>query len=135
MFGYTYFIKVGQKMVSNFLQMSSQFIDYFTKLSSTCLHTVTDSLSEKNDTKVEGSEKLYSFLESIIRRTKAAQNLVIRAKIILSLWLGHSVSEVARLLTIGRKTVRKWRDRWSKAIDRLREAEEEEQCTDKNCPH
>ena len=131
MFGYTYFIEIGQKMVSNFLQMGSQFIDYFTKFSSTCLHTGADSLSEKNDIKIEGSEKLYSFLESIIRRSKAAQGLVVRAKIILYLWLGHSVSEVAHLLTIGRKTVRKWRDRWYKSIDRLREAEEDDQCTDK----
>ena len=131
MFGYTYFIEIGQKMVSNFFQMSSQFTDYCAKLSSTCFLTGTDSLSEKNDIKIEGSEKLYSLLESIIRRTKAAQSLVVRAKIILYLWLGHNISEVAHLLTIGRKTVRKWRDRWYKSIDRLREAEEDDQCTDK----
>ena len=71
MFGYTYFIEVGQKMVSNFLQMSSQFIEL-----STCLHTVKDSPSEKNDTTIEGSERLYTLLEGIIRRTKAAQGLV-----------------------------------------------------------
>ena len=131
MFGYTYFIEIGQKMVSNFFQMSSQFTDYCAKLSSTCFLTGTDSLSEKNDIKIEGSEKLYSLLESIIRRTKAAQSLVVRAKIILYLWLGHNISEVAHLLTIGRKTVRKWRDRWYKSIGPLREAEEDDQCTDK----
>ena len=130
MFGYTYFIKVGQKMVSNFLQMSSQFIDSFSKLSR-YLHEVPYFPSEKKETIIEGSERLYTLLEGIIRRTKAAQALVVRAKIILHLLLVRNVSEVARLLKIGRKTVRKWRDRWCKALARLKEAEEDKQCTDK----
>ena len=52
-------------------------------------YRVKDSPSEKNDTPREGSERLYTLLEGIIRRTKAAQALVIRAKMILYLWLGQ----------------------------------------------
>ena len=112
---YSYFIKVGQQMISNVLEVSRQFIDSFTR-AALSLSPTTDSFLEKKDTIIDLSERHHSLLEGIVRRAKAAQSLVIRVKIILYLWLGYTVSEVARLLGIVRKTVRKWRERWNKGI-------------------
>ena len=117
-------------MISTVLEMSRQFIDSFTRASLN-LRPATDSVLEKKDTIIELSERQHSLLEGIVRRTKAAQGLVIRAKIILYLWLGYNVSETAHMLGIVRKTVRKWRERWNKEIDRLKEFEGDKQCTDK----
>ena len=117
-------------MISNVLEMGRQFIDSFTR-AALSLNPVTDSFLEKKDTIIELSERHHSLLESIVRRTKAAQSLVIRVKIILYLWLGYTVSEVARLLGIVRKTVRKWRERWNKEIARVKEVEADKQCSDK----
>jgi transposase len=127
---YTYFIKVGHQMISNVLQVSSQFINSLTQ-GALSLPPVTDSVLEKKETIIELSERHHSLLEGIVRRTKAAQSLVIRVKIILYLWLGYTVSEVARLLGIVRKTVRKWRERWNKEIARVKEVETDKQCSDK----
>ena len=132
MFGYiyTYSIKVGQQMINNALEMSREFIDFFQN-AALSLCPVTDSASKKKDTIMEFSERQYSILEGIARRTKAAQGLVIRVKIILYLWVGYNVSEVAIMLGIARKTVRKWRERWNKKITFLKEVEGDKQSSDK----
>ena len=60
-----------------------------------------------------------TFLNRLAARAKTEQRLALRAKILLALDQGHSVSAVARDLKIVRNTVKKWRDRWLAVQDRL----------------
>src|SRR5688572_26850395 len=52
-------------------------------------------------------------LERVIRRHTAGQQVVERARIVLSASDGPSNSEVARTMDVHIDTVRKWRRRWS----------------------
>ncbi len=73
------------------------------------------------------SEPEKTFLERLANRAKTQQRLALRAKILLALDQGHSVSAVARDLKIVRNTVKKWRDRWRDAQDRLTKAHQDDQ--------
>lgn len=61
-----------------------------------------------------------SFLNRLANRAKTPQRLALRAKILLSLDQGRSVSATARDLHVVRNTVKKWRHRWCQAQERLR---------------
>ncbi len=60
-----------------------------------------------------------TFLDRLAARAKTQQRLALRAKILLALDQGHSVSAVARDLKMVRNTVKKWRDRWLNAQEHL----------------
>lgn len=66
-----------------------------------------------------------TFLNRLAARAKTEQRLALRAKILLALDQGHSVSAVARDLKILRNTVKKWRDRWCAAHEPLSQAPDE----------
>ncbi len=68
-----------------------------------------------------------TFLERLANRTKTQQRLALRAKILLNLDQGLSVSAVARNLHIVRNTVKKWRDRWLNAQDRLTKTQQSDE--------
>ncbi len=68
-----------------------------------------------------------TFLDRLAARAKTEQRLALRAKILLALDQGHSVSAVARDLKIVRNTVKKWRDRWLNAQERLTKAQQDDQ--------
>ncbi len=68
-----------------------------------------------------------TFLDRLAARAKSEQRLALRAKILLALDQGHSVSAVARDLKIVRNTVKKWRDRWLAVQDRLTKAQQDDQ--------
>lgn len=67
-----------------------------------------------------------TFLERIAARAKAEQRLALRAKILLALDKGRSVSETARDLHIVRNTVKKWRHRWIAAQERLAKVQQDD---------
>ncbi len=73
------------------------------------------------------SEPEKTFLDRLAARAKTEQRLALRAKILLALDQGHSVSAVARDLKIVRNTVKKWRDRWLAAQDRLTKAQQDDE--------
>ena len=68
-----------------------------------------------------------TFLERLANRAKTQQRLALRAKILLALDQGHSVSAVARNLHSVRNTVKKWRDRWRAAQERLTKVQQDDQ--------
>ena len=68
-----------------------------------------------------------TFLNRLAARAKTEQRLALRAKILLALDQGYSVSAVARDLKIVRNTVKKWRDRWLAVQDRLTKAQQGDQ--------
>src|SRR4051812_570780 len=51
-------------------------------------------------------------LEAIVAKQTAPQRLVLRAKIVLAAWRGHSNAEIARDLGVSITTVRTWRRRF-----------------------
>lgn len=62
-------------------------------------------------------------LEAIVRRTTAAAGLVQRARTVLSLAAGASLTETARVVGVDRRIVRKWGRRYAR--DRLRGLKDE----------
>ncbi len=68
-----------------------------------------------------------TFLDRLAARAKTEQRLALRAKILLALDQGHSVSAVARDLHSVRNTVKKWRNRWLNAQERLTKAQQDDQ--------
>jgi transposase len=74
-------------------------------------------------TPIELSEPQQAVLEKIIRRQTSTQQLVRRAKIILSVGAGNNNQEIARSLDIHRETVVTWRRRWLEVIPQLTGAE------------
>ncbi len=73
------------------------------------------------------SEPEKTFLSRLAARAKTEQRLALRAKILLALDQGHSVSAVARDLKIVRNTVKKWRTRWRAAQERLTKVQQDDQ--------
>ncbi len=73
------------------------------------------------------SEPEKTFLNRLTARAKTEQRLALRAKILLALDQGHSVSAVARDLHSVRNTVKKWRDRWLNAQERLTKVQQDDQ--------
>lgn len=51
-------------------------------------------------------------LERLVRASSTAQNLALRARMILALASGLSITETAAQLRVWRKTVSQWRRRW-----------------------
>lgn len=82
-------------------------------------------MSEKK-TAVNLSQTQRSFLEKIVRRSKSPQRLVQRAQIILALDDGKSIRQVARQLSISKRTVQKWSNRWRASQIELLEIEQAE---------
>jgi putative transposase len=58
-------------------------------------------------------------LQKIVHRSTSAQRLVKRGHIILEAASGVSTSQIARHLQVDYETVRRWRDRWHTAQERL----------------
>lgn len=59
------------------------------------------------------------FLQKMVHRTTNAQRLVKRGHIILEAASGVSNSKIAQHLQVDYETVRRWRDRWHAAQERL----------------
>jgi transposase len=74
-------------------------------------------------TPIELTERQISILEQITRRQTAAQNLVRRATIILTLADGVNNQQGAECLNLNRETIRTWRNRWLEAAPGLVRAE------------
>lgn len=51
-------------------------------------------------------------LEALLRRHTAAQQIALRARIVLAAADGRNNAQIARDLTISLPTVRRWRERW-----------------------
>jgi len=64
-------------------------------------------------------------LEKIVNRTTSEKRLVIRGSIVLDANTGLSNLEIAQQHRVDEKTVRTWRNRWSKATERLLTIEQE----------
>ncbi len=64
-------------------------------------------------------------MEQIVRGQTNPQNLVRRAKIILTINEGHNNSQTASKLELNRETIRLWRDRWLEVVPILLIAEAE----------
>ena len=62
--------------------------------------------------KVELSEPERQELEALVRRHSTAQQLVLRARVVLAAAAGHNHSEIARALEISLDTARLWRQRY-----------------------
>ncbi len=69
------------------------------------------------------SQRQRALLEAMVRRAKAAQRLVRRARVVLALGAGMSPAQVAREQGVSLPTVYKWRDRWREQGRHLAEAE------------
>lgn len=65
-----------------------------------------------------------TFLKRLANRAKTPQRLALRAKILLALDQGRSVSAIARDLHLVRNTVKKWCHRWREAQARLRKQDD-----------
>jgi putative transposase len=63
------------------------------------------------------SESEKADLEKLLRRTSTAQQIAMRAKIILRAAAGESHGEISRALGITKDTSRLWRNRWLKLKD------------------
>ena len=85
------------------------------------------SLSKQPPKKTILSQPEKTFLQRIASRAKTQQRLALRAKILLALDQGQSVSATARDLHIVRNTVKKWRNRWRAAQERLGKAQQDDQ--------
>lgn len=68
-----------------------------------------------------------TFLDRLANGAKTEQRLALRAKILLALDEGRSISATARHLHIVRNTVKKWRDRWREAQERLSKVQHDDQ--------
>jgi transposase len=71
------------------------------------------------------SEPEKTFLNRIASRAKTEQRLALRAKILLALDQGCSVSATARDLHLVRNTVKKWRHRWLEAQERFSQQDDQ----------
>jgi len=66
-------------------------------------------------------------LEKIVGRATSEKRLVMRASIVVDANKGLSNKEIAQHRHVDEQTVRRWRNRWSKARERLLTLEEETQ--------
>jgi len=71
------------------------------------------------------SQRQREVLEQIVRRGKSQQQHVIRARIILMGSDGFGNAEIADTLSITRRTVYHWRERWLSQTDHLYQVEAE----------
>lgn len=51
-------------------------------------------------------------LEALLRRHTTAQQIALRARIVLAAAAGHNNAQIARDLALSLPTVRRWRERW-----------------------
>ena len=68
---------------------------------------------------IELTPRLKATLTQITRRANSPQYEVLRAKIILAAAADANNQQIADQLTVHRQTVRKWRQRWADAAQRL----------------
>lgn len=73
--------------------------------------------------KITVTAKQREILEKFARSRVSAQRLVERSRIVLLSADGVEIGEQGRRLGVDRQRVRRWRVRWSKAAERLSEAE------------
>jgi len=66
----------------------------------------------RQPTRIELSEREQEELEAVTRRHRSAQQLVLRARIVLLANEGKSNKQIAQALAITVDTARLWRDRW-----------------------
>jgi transposase len=66
---------------------------------------------------VDVTEKQRQELEALVRQRQAPQSLVQRARIVLMAGAGLGVRETAARLSLGRRTVQRWRERWRTSED------------------
>jgi putative transposase len=78
----------------------------------------------KRATQVKLCEEEQTALVRLTKRHGSAQQLVLRARIVLAAGEGQSNAEIARRLRVSVETVRLWRDRWAALQDQDREVEE-----------
>ena len=57
-------------------------------------------------------------LEELVRAHSTAQQLALRARVILRLAAGFSDRQVGRQLGVGREMVKRWRERWGETAGR-----------------
>ncbi len=74
-------------------------------------------------TPIELSDRQRKVLEKIVRRQKSQQQLVRRAKLILSIGEGNNNQQSARKVGVHRETVKQWRSRWLSCVPQLTAAE------------
>jgi transposase len=67
-----------------------------------------------------------TLLQRLAQRQTAPQRLVRRVEILLALAANPCIDAAAQQLGLTRKSVRLWRDRWLRAADALRHAEQEQ---------
>ncbi len=67
----------------------------------------------KRATQVKLREEEQAALVRVTKRHSSAQQLVLRARIVLAAGEGRSNTEIACLLSVSVETVRLWRDRWA----------------------
>ena len=79
----------------------------------------------KNGSKIELSEKEEQILNEWKKGTHTAQHLKMRAEIVLRAAIGERNKKIEREMNKDAKTVRKWRDRYSKSEEVLRKTEAE----------
>jgi|SRR5688572_10115150 hypothetical protein len=68
----------------------------------------------KTPIRIELDESEHAELETVARSHTEAHGVVVRAKIILAVAAGRSLSEVGREVRCGRRIVRKWAQRFSR---------------------
>lgn len=121
-----YFINMWQKMLDNTIEWSKKIIEEQTRI----LKTESETKEVESHSIIVLTERQTSILNNIIKSTTVFQRLVLRARIILFLGKGKNIMQVARIIGLKRKTVRKWLYRWLNGEPRL-EVAHENRCKDK----
>ena len=76
-------------------------------------------------TPIDLTPRQRTVLEEIVRKRKSPQALVVRARVILHAASGMRNEQIAVVLPLSSKSVRKWRRRWLDAVPALAEVEAE----------
>lgn len=69
--------------------------------------------------KVLISERQQEILQKIVRQPTSQQRWIVRARIVLLAFEGHSNQDIAAVVALGPDQVGLWRRRWRDAFDRL----------------
>jgi DNA-binding NarL/FixJ family response regulator len=71
------------------------------------------------------SQQQRNLIEQVVRRQSSPQGLVQRVMVVLLAAEGMNNSQIAQQLQLARNTVRRWRQRWSAAANRMINMESE----------
>src|SRR4028119_244504 len=82
-------------------------------------------MSDPRPLNIKLSQRQQTLLEQVVRRHSSPQGLMQRAGVILSAAKGMNNTQIAQKLQLARNTVRRWRQRWLAAVERLRSVEAE----------